>query len=202
MSDPAPPAAVSGGVSFLHKFSSSKGSTIYAPNQSFLLHVIWQAPSAAAAQELLSGLSTCAAATQRDTPCVPTYFFRVAPSYHDVCSPAPLLLKDHPHITQVDAFEAAFDFEIQCRLCQCPSTRHLTSKPSTRSHRRLLQAHRKLLMGIPPAAIKAELLRRRLPPDLLDRDLEQELPEDLRAQPVMVEFTEVYAPIPALVPNH
>ncbi len=50
-------------------------------------------------------------------------------------------------------------------------------------------------MGIPPPAIKAELIRRRLPPDLLDCDLEQELPADLRAQPVMVEFTEVYAPI-------
>jgi hypothetical protein len=102
MSDAASSSAgQSGGVSFLHKFSSSKGATTYAPDQSFLLHVIWQAPSAAAAQELLSGLSACASATQRDTPCVPTYFFRVAPSYDDVCSPAPLLLKDHPHITQV-----------------------------------------------------------------------------------------------------
>ena len=137
MSDPAPPA----GGSFLHQFSSSKGSTTYAPNQSFLLHVIWQAPSAAAAQELLSGLSTCAAATHRDTPCVPTYFFRVAPSYHDVCSPAPLLLKDHPHITQVNAFETAFDIGIHFLLRQCPSIRRLMKRQSkamnSLSHRRL-----------------------------------------------------------------
>jgi hypothetical protein len=89
------------GVSFLNKFASSKGSLTYLPNQSFLLHVVWQAPSLAAAQELLSGLRACAAATFRDTPCVTTYFFRLSPSYHDVCSPVPLLLKDHPHIAQV-----------------------------------------------------------------------------------------------------
>jgi hypothetical protein len=90
------------GVSFLNKFASSKGSISYIPNQSFLLHVVWQAPSQAAADELLSGLRACAAATFRDTPCVTTYFFRLSPSYDDVCSPVPLLLKDHPHIAQVN----------------------------------------------------------------------------------------------------
>ena len=104
MSDPASSASsATGGVSFLNKFASSKGSTTYTPNQSFLLHVIWQAPSAAAARELLSGLRICAAATHRDTPSVPTYFFRLYPSYHDVCCPPPILLKDHPHIAQVAA---------------------------------------------------------------------------------------------------
>jgi hypothetical protein len=49
-------------------------------------------------------------------------------------------------------------------------------------------------MGIPPPAIKAELRRRRLPPELLDCDPQHELPADLRMQPVIVEFTEVYAP--------
>jgi hypothetical protein len=47
-------------------------------------------------------------------------------------------------------------------------------------------------MGIPSTAIRAELVKRRMPPDLIDRDPQQELPSDLRTQPVMVEFTEVY----------
>jgi hypothetical protein len=107
MSGSAAQAEGSGSSSFLLKFAAFKGSTTFLPNQSFLLHVLWEAPSAAAAEELLAGLRTCAAATRRDTPCVPTYFFRVSPSFSDVCSARPLVLADHPHIAQVTARAAA-----------------------------------------------------------------------------------------------
>jgi hypothetical protein len=66
-----------------------------------------------------------------------------------------------------------------------------TANFSALSHRARSQAHRKLLLGIPPPAIKAELAKRRLPPDLLDRDPHLELPAELSTQPVMVEFTEM-----------
>jgi hypothetical protein len=47
-------------------------------------------------------------------------------------------------------------------------------------------------MGISPPAIRAELVKRRIPPELIDRDPQEELPTELRTQPIIVEFTEVY----------
>jgi hypothetical protein len=55
-------------------------------------------------------------------------------------------------------------------------------------------------LGIPPAAIRAELSKRRLPPDLIDLQPTHQLPADLQTQPVMVEFTEVCAPQPNTPP--
>lgn len=48
----------------------------FKEGECFLLHVFWPTPDEAAAEELLAGLRKCGVATERDTPCVPTYFFR------------------------------------------------------------------------------------------------------------------------------
>lgn len=55
-----------------------KGVTTYATGEAFLLHVFWEAPSVSSAREVLDALSKCAAATHRDGPCVPLYFFRLS----------------------------------------------------------------------------------------------------------------------------
>jgi hypothetical protein len=84
--------------SFKSLFAAPKGCTSYKSGDAFLLHVFWEAPSLAAAQELLRGLQQCARATHRDTPCVPTYFFRISSINASICSAIPRLVKDHPHI--------------------------------------------------------------------------------------------------------
>lgn len=56
--------------------AAKKGTLTYKSGEAFLLHVFWIAPSLSKAQTLLQGLQQCAQATHRDTPCVPTYFFR------------------------------------------------------------------------------------------------------------------------------
>ena len=77
--------------------AAPKGRVGYEPGGAFLLHVFWEAPSAAAARELLTeGLRRCAIATHRDTPCTPTYFFRVSRCDAELCPPPPRLAGDHP----------------------------------------------------------------------------------------------------------
>jgi hypothetical protein len=63
-----------------------------------MLHVFWIAPSIDHAHRLLQGLDKCAKATHRDTPCVPTYFFRVSSNNADLCPGPPHLVKDHPKL--------------------------------------------------------------------------------------------------------
>ncbi len=58
--------------------STATGPVEYAPNESFILHVCWETPSQEAATKLLNALRACGAATHRDTPTVPTYFFRTS----------------------------------------------------------------------------------------------------------------------------
>jgi hypothetical protein len=77
--------------------AATKGNIKYQGNESFLLHVFWEAPSTAAAMELLSGLQKCATATHRDTPCVPTYFFRVSTNDTALCTEV-LTVGDHPQL--------------------------------------------------------------------------------------------------------
>jgi hypothetical protein len=78
-----------------------KNKVDHAAGQAIVLHVFWEAPSAAAATELLEGLRKCARATHRDTPCTPTYFFRRCNKDQDLCAPAPSTVGEHPHLTQV-----------------------------------------------------------------------------------------------------
>eukprot|EP00727_Mastigamoeba_balamuthi_P005606 m51a1_g1665 hypothetical protein (321) ;mRNA; f:380991-382045 len=75
-----------------------KGHVSYARGESFLLHVFWEAPSERAAHELLAALAGCASATRRDTPCVPTYFFRRSLADDDLCGPAPRTVGEHPQL--------------------------------------------------------------------------------------------------------
>jgi hypothetical protein len=79
-----------------------KGKTEHARGEACMLHVFWEVPSAAAARELLAALRGCAVATQRDTPCVPTYFFRVsaAVDQHALAAarPGARTVGEHPHL--------------------------------------------------------------------------------------------------------
>jgi hypothetical protein len=83
-------------TSFSALLSQPKGKTSYAPDEAFMLHVVWETPSAEAASELLRGLARCAAATHRDTPAVPTYFFRSSVCDDDLCPPAPTTVGECP----------------------------------------------------------------------------------------------------------
>ncbi|PSN74828.1 hypothetical protein BS50DRAFT_567603 [Corynespora cassiicola Philippines] len=75
-----------------------KGKTSYYPDQGFLLHVFWEAPNKAAAERVLAALNRCARATHRDTPCVPTYYFRISTLESDLVSNAPKTLGKHPQL--------------------------------------------------------------------------------------------------------
>jgi hypothetical protein len=75
-----------------------KGHLDYSPGEAFMLHVFWEAPSAAAAHQLLTALQACARATHRDTPCTPLYFFRVSRTNSDLCTPAPRTIAEHPQL--------------------------------------------------------------------------------------------------------
>jgi hypothetical protein len=79
-----------------------KGKTAHARGEACMLHVFWEVPSAAAARELLAALRGCAVATHRDTPCVPTYFFRVsaAADQHALAAarPGARTVGEHPHL--------------------------------------------------------------------------------------------------------
>lgn len=76
--------------------AAPKGSVEFLEGESFILTVFWEAPSAAAAQTLLDALGRCAAATHRDAPAVPTYFFRVSKADASLCSPMPRTVGEHP----------------------------------------------------------------------------------------------------------
>jgi hypothetical protein len=76
-----------------------KGKTTYTAGEPFLLHVFWEAPNLTAAKQLLSGLAQCSNATLRDTPCVPTYFFRLSSIDHDLYGEAPTLVKEHKQLS-------------------------------------------------------------------------------------------------------
>lgn len=75
-----------------------KGQLDYTQGQAFVLHVFWEAPSAALGHKLLSALEKCATATHRDTPCVPTYFFRISNNSTDLCGPVPRTVGNHPQL--------------------------------------------------------------------------------------------------------
>lgn len=80
--------------------SATKGKTGYKSGESFLLHVFWETPSLEAARELLAALQRCAVATHRDTPCVPTYFFRITTNDIPLCAPTPQRVGEHPQIKE------------------------------------------------------------------------------------------------------
>ncbi|RHY23041.1 hypothetical protein DYB36_010811 [Aphanomyces astaci] len=128
-----------------------KGHLDHYPDEAFLLHVFWEAPCRAAAETLLSGLRGCSVATRRDTPCVPTYFFRITKSN-------PL----SPSAATVGAYPPLHD------------------------------ALKKLQVGIPKPVVRADLTRRGMNPDWVDLNLSDPLPLELRTEPFVVEFTEIY----------
>lgn len=132
--------------------AATKGCLHYERGYSFLLHVFWEAPSMEAAAELLAGLNKCAIATHRDTPIVPTYFFRITTHDNELCQKS-LTVGEHPQ---------------------------------------LMAAKKKLLRGVPPHAVQAELVKRRIDPALVDADPAQPLPIEQQLHPVTLEFTEIY----------
>jgi hypothetical protein len=85
--------------SFKSLLATPKGTLDYRAGDAFLLLVTWETPSLEAARTLLDGLRQCAEATNRDTPCVPTYFFYISSNNADLSAPAPLVVGDHPHLT-------------------------------------------------------------------------------------------------------
>jgi hypothetical protein len=89
----------SSGKSFKELLAAPKGHMDYVEGEAFLLHVFWEAPSQEAALELLRGLQICAAATNRDTPCTTTYFFRISHNGLAFASPRPKLVRDFPVLT-------------------------------------------------------------------------------------------------------
>lgn len=139
--------------SFRRLLDAPKGCLSFHPTQSFLLHVFWECPSIQAAHTLLDGLAQCAAATARDTPCVVTYFFRVALNNNDLAHRMPICVRDHPRISKL---------------------------------------LKKRDVGVPEAALRAELLKAGLQVELLDLNLDSVLPETLQTTPVFVELTELY----------
>lgn len=78
--------------------AAPKGTLEFLPGWAFMLHVFWLAPDEAAAATLLRGLTACSTATHRDTPCVPTYFFRVSGNDTDLAPPPPGTVGEHPHL--------------------------------------------------------------------------------------------------------
>eukprot|EP00292_Cryptomonas_paramecium_P011635 CAMPEP_0113719592 /NCGR_PEP_ID=MMETSP0038_2-20120614/35920_1 /TAXON_ID=2898 /ORGANISM="Cryptomonas paramecium" /LENGTH=316 /DNA_ID=CAMNT_0000648021 /DNA_START=89 /DNA_END=1036 /DNA_ORIENTATION=+ /assembly_acc=CAM_ASM_000170 len=150
-----------------------KGKIDYAPHEAFLLHVFWQAPSEAAAAELLAALQRCATATHRDTPCVPTYFFR--------------------RVEQDDEIGVAVPTYFFRRVEQDDEIGVGAPPATVGEHPQLTEAHKKLRVGIPRPAVVADLTRRGIDPALLNLDPSAPLPAELQAaRPVAVEFTELY----------
>lgn len=141
-------------TSFDALLSEPKGKTVYFAGEAFMLHVFWETPSREAATELLRGLSCCAAATHRNTPCVPVYFFRLSSCDDDLCPPPP---------TTVGNFPA------------------------------LMDASRKLSIGIPAPAVHAELKKKGVDVALLSLPTDAPLPPELlNRQACIIELTEVY----------
>ncbi|KAI5457709.1 hypothetical protein BGZ63DRAFT_393555 [Mariannaea sp. PMI_226] len=75
-----------------------KGKTTYYSNQVFLIHVFWEAPSIQAAQTVLDALRRCGQATHRDTPCVPTYHFRISSLDNERITGGPKTVGDHTQL--------------------------------------------------------------------------------------------------------
>lgn len=60
---------------FQERLQAEKGSVEYNHSKHLVcLHVFWILSNEEAVQAMLQGLSACATATERDTPCTPTYF--------------------------------------------------------------------------------------------------------------------------------
>lgn len=77
-----------------------KGKMEYLPGQAFLLHVFWEAPSITAAEKVLGALKRCAEATHRDTPCVPTYYFRVSSLDASLATDKPVTVGQHQQLQE------------------------------------------------------------------------------------------------------
>lgn len=77
-----------------------KGKLTFRPDEIFLLHVFWEAPSLAAAQTVLKALKRCAEATHRDTPCVPTYHFRPSSLNREIVSQEPRTVGQHVQLQE------------------------------------------------------------------------------------------------------
>lgn len=77
-----------------------KGKTKYFADQAFMLHVFWEAPDMESAEKIISALQQCAVATHRDTPCVPTYHFRLSQLEADAVSPQPVTAGEHPQLCE------------------------------------------------------------------------------------------------------
>lgn len=75
-----------------------KGKLTFRPNQTFILHVFWEAPNMSAAQTVLKALKRCAEATHRDTPCVPTYHFRISSLNDEVIGQEPKTVGRHTQL--------------------------------------------------------------------------------------------------------
>ncbi|KAJ4462667.1 hypothetical protein PAPYR_671 [Paratrimastix pyriformis] len=135
------------------RFDAPKGIIEYTAGDAFMYQVFWEASSPANAQRTLAALAECAKATHRDTPCVPTYLFRISSIDGDLCSVPPRTVGELPAVRD---------------------------------------AKRKLAIGVPLVAVRGDLTRRGVDPSLLDLDPSAPLPPALQAQPVMLEFTEIY----------
>lgn len=59
-------------------------------------------------------------------------------------------------------------------------------------HTQLMDAIKKLKVGVPRPAVAADLARRQIDPNLLDANPSDPLPEAMQERPVMLEFTELY----------
>ncbi|KDO20859.1 hypothetical protein SPRG_14090 [Saprolegnia parasitica CBS 223.65] len=97
--------------------AAPKGATEHYDGEAFLLHVFWRAPDLDAARRLLAALAACARATHRDTPCVPTYFFRLSPMFPP--TPVALTAGEHPWLSgavkklQVGVHRAAVEADLR-----------------------------------------------------------------------------------------
>lgn len=60
------------------RWAKQKGDITFNPNQSFLIQCQWIVPNLEIAHEMIEGLRKCAVATERDTPSVVCYFFRIS----------------------------------------------------------------------------------------------------------------------------
>jgi hypothetical protein len=95
-----------------------KGKVAFSKGEAFLLHVFWEAPNQEKANQLLEALEQCAKATHRDTPCVPTYFFRMSNNDKDLYGNAPKLVSEHKTLAaaikkvQVGVSRAAVNAEV------------------------------------------------------------------------------------------
>jgi hypothetical protein len=81
------------------RWAREKGHVSYNPNQSFLIQCQWILPNMSIAHEMIEGLRKCAVATERDTPPVVCYIFRVShdQSLADDMRQSVRTISQHPH---------------------------------------------------------------------------------------------------------